>query len=199
MEQEPISSEEVVARLQRIAAQTPYPVDAYLFVIHVIQAGYGNQSGEQLCWHLREVFLQTFGRNTREQLSTWSIHSTDDFGTIVYGLAEVELVDISEEDALDDFHNVYDFERAFARPSLTQWRLSTIFLITTVAAIAFAGASRLGLHGAIFTLVGAWLSIIGVFLVTFAVLQRERGRLLAIVFGAGFLVAGLWMFLSVIL
>ena len=191
---------EVTARLERAAAETPYPTDAYLFVLQVVYAERGvDWTARDFCWRLRDTILRTFGKDAAEQLDLWSIHSTADFGKIIQGLAKVELVRQTTEDSPEDFVDVYDFERAFAPLHMSQWRLSTIFFITTVTAIAFAGAARLGLEGAIFTLFGVWMGVIGVACLFLAARHQGRGRLLAILFGTVFLASGAALFFSVLL
>ena len=43
-------------------------------------------------------------------LTTWGIHSTDDFGEIVYNLIKVDLMKKSDSDRREDFDGVFDFD-----------------------------------------------------------------------------------------
>ena len=54
-----------------------------------------------------------FGPIARSVFDHWGIHATVDFGHIVYNLIDAELMNKTEEDSLDDFRDVYDFEQMF--------------------------------------------------------------------------------------
>ena len=72
-------------------------------------------SGQDLCWALKELAHQQFGRMAKLVLASWGIHSTTDFGEIVYNLIQIERMSKSEHDRRQDFENVYDFEQALVR------------------------------------------------------------------------------------
>jgi len=69
-------------------------------------------SGQELCWALRELAHQQYGRMARLVLASWGIHATSDFGAIVYNLIQIGKMSKSEHDRRQDFENVYDFEQA---------------------------------------------------------------------------------------
>ena len=48
-------------------------------------------------------------------LNSWGLHSTSDFGEIVYNLIRVGMMKKSNTDRREDFDNVYDFEESFTR------------------------------------------------------------------------------------
>jgi len=48
--------------------------------------------------------------------SSWGIHCCEDIGHMVFNLIEAGIFGKTEEDSLEDFKNVYDFEEAFAKP-----------------------------------------------------------------------------------
>ena len=70
-------------------------------------------TGQQLCQSLREEAIERWGMLARTVLARWNIHATIDFGNMVYLLVENELMGKSEEDSLEDFRDVYDFNEAF--------------------------------------------------------------------------------------
>jgi len=72
-------------------------------------------SGPQLCWALRELALQRWGPMAVQVLRGWSITETLDFGRIVFGLIEHELMQREPHDRLEDFGGVYDFNEALAK------------------------------------------------------------------------------------
>lgn len=103
-----------------------YPAEAYEFVqrglSYTVQRTHGTAvdpdasrhvSGQQLCLGLREFALSQWGMLARTVLARWNLHSTLDFGRIVFSLIEIEQMQRTEDDSLDDFHNVYDFKTAF--------------------------------------------------------------------------------------
>jgi len=71
--------------------------------------------GQDLCWALKELAHQQFGRMAKLVLASWGIHSTSDFGEIVYNLIEIKKMSKSEHDRRQDFENVFDFEQALVR------------------------------------------------------------------------------------
>ena len=46
-------------------------------------------------------------------LANWGVHSTSDFGEIVYNLIRIEQMRKSESDEREDFNNLYTFDDAF--------------------------------------------------------------------------------------
>ena len=46
-------------------------------------------------------------------LNTWGITSTRDFGQIVYTLIRHEWMSAQPGDTIDDFNDVYDFQKVF--------------------------------------------------------------------------------------
>jgi uncharacterized repeat protein (TIGR04138 family) len=72
-------------------------------------------TGQELCWALKKLAHQQYGRMAKLVLAGWGIHSTSDFGAIVYNLIEVKKMSKSEHDRRQDFDNVYDFEQALVQ------------------------------------------------------------------------------------
>lgn len=113
--------------LQRHAG--PHPPNAFIFV----QEGLGHTietlartdpsfppegrhvTGQELCMGLRDLALQRFGPLARTVLASWGIHSTEDFGRLVFALVDAGLLRKTDEDSLDDFRGVYDFDEAFGQ------------------------------------------------------------------------------------
>lgn len=113
--------------LQQVARDAGlYPAEAYEFVqrglSHTVQRIHGtladpeasrHVSGQQLCEGLREFALTQWGMLAQTVLRRWGIHSTLDFGRIVFSLIEAGQMQKTDDDSLDDFRNVYDFRSAF--------------------------------------------------------------------------------------
>ncbi len=70
-------------------------------------------TGQQLCEACRQYGLQQYGYLTGMVLGSWGVHSTSDFGEIVYNLIRIEQMRKSESDRREDFDDVYSFETAF--------------------------------------------------------------------------------------
>lgn len=111
-----------------------FPPEAFEFVrdglAHTVKRIHGSKSdespdeqhhvsGQQLCEGLREFALAQYGRLALLVLHHWGIRETADFGRIVFAMVEAGLMRRTEEDSLDDFHHVFDFESAFAPPAPT--------------------------------------------------------------------------------
>lgn len=73
-------------------------------------------SGQQLCMGLREYAIDRYGLLARTVLGRWGIHRTADFGAIVFALVNSGLMRKTDEDSIEDFRDVYDFDEAFGRP-----------------------------------------------------------------------------------
>ncbi|MFQ5591483.1 MAG: Minf_1886 family protein [Phycisphaerae bacterium] len=70
-------------------------------------------SGRELCWALRDYAIQCWGMLAREVLETWGITTTADFGRIVFGFIEFDMMQKQADDSVEDFTDVYSFDEAF--------------------------------------------------------------------------------------
>jgi uncharacterized repeat protein (TIGR04138 family) len=125
----PTGQIQAIALLQQ-AAETigVYPLEAYEFVhrgvAHTVQKVHGapptkaksknrHVTGQQLCFGLRDYALSMWGMMAATVLAKWGVTCTLDFGRIVFGLVEHQVLSITDQDRLDDFRNVFDFQTAF--------------------------------------------------------------------------------------
>jgi len=122
--------------LSQIAKQTPYPVSAFLFIQrgldHTVRSIHGeldeetealladgedlpsrHVSGTELCEGLREFAIDQYGLLARDVLRRWSIRSCEDFGKIVFAMVEGGLMHKTDDDRVEDFEGIFDFESAF--------------------------------------------------------------------------------------
>jgi uncharacterized repeat protein (TIGR04138 family) len=105
----------------------PYPPAAYEFVQeglrHTVEtlrdaepelpdAG-RHVSGQELCVGLRDFALKQYGSLARTVLRSWNVRRTEDFGRIVFGLVDAGMLRKTDEDSIEDFQGVYDFDEAF--------------------------------------------------------------------------------------
>jgi uncharacterized repeat protein (TIGR04138 family) len=113
--------------LQQLAKDSgQYPPEAYEFIqrglSYTVEKLHGSEadphanrhvSGRQLSEGLREFALTQWGMLARTVLREWGIHSTLDFGRIVFSLIAAEQMQKTDDDTLEDFRNVFDFKHAF--------------------------------------------------------------------------------------
>lgn len=108
--------------LARIVEQDPrYPIEAYLFVIEALfytrkkQGIEGHVTGEQLLEGIKELALKRYGSMTKLVFEHWGIKETLDFGNIVFNMVNEKFLGKTEEDKLDDFKDIYDFDDVFVK------------------------------------------------------------------------------------
>lgn len=70
-------------------------------------------TGQQLCEAIRQYALDQYGYMTKTVLNNWGVHSTSDFGEIVYNLIRIKQMKKSDSDRREDFNDVYNFDSAF--------------------------------------------------------------------------------------
>lgn len=71
-------------------------------------------SGQQLCLGLRDFAIEQYGLLARTVLRSWGVTRCDDFGHIVFAMVDGGLMQKTDQDELEDFADVYDFNDAFA-------------------------------------------------------------------------------------
>lgn len=76
-------------------------------------------SGQQLCLGLRDYAIKRYGLLARAVLGRWNVKRTDDFGRIVFAMIDEGLMRKTDQDSLDDFSNVFDFEEAFGNVQMS--------------------------------------------------------------------------------
>lgn len=112
-----IFDEEVLDQLR--ARYPRYHPTAYLFILaalhHVIERlpEPRHISGRELAEGVRDLALERFGPMSRTVLEHWGINSTRDLGDIVFALVDCGILLRQEEDSIEDFEDVFDFEEVF--------------------------------------------------------------------------------------
>jgi uncharacterized repeat protein (TIGR04138 family) len=66
-------------------------------------------SGQQLCEAIRQYALEQYGYMAKCVLNSWGVHSTSDFGEIVFNLIGIGQMRKTSDDQREDFDNVFDF------------------------------------------------------------------------------------------
>jgi uncharacterized repeat protein (TIGR04138 family) len=98
-----------------------YKFEAYSFVMSALHHTVAklqkprHVSGKELSEGIRDFALEQFGPLTRTVLNYWGIKETLDFGKIVFALVEVGVLRKQPEDKLEDFKDLYDFDKAFVK------------------------------------------------------------------------------------
>jgi len=96
-----------------------YREDAYVFVMEAL--AYTQKKfkrtmhvkGEEMLEGMKELLLNKFGPMTMTVLTHWGIHSTEDFGNIVFNLVENRVLSTTDEDNIEEFRDGYDFGEVF--------------------------------------------------------------------------------------
>lgn len=70
-------------------------------------------TGQELCEAIRQYALQQYGYMSKTVLNSWGLCATDDFGEIVFNLIRIGQMRKTPADTIVDFHDVYDFDKAF--------------------------------------------------------------------------------------
>jgi uncharacterized repeat protein (TIGR04138 family) len=70
-------------------------------------------SGERLLEGLRILASRQFGPMAKEVLNHWGVYTTRDLGNIVFGLISADLLEKDEKDFIEDFDDVFDFQKVF--------------------------------------------------------------------------------------
>ena len=73
-------------------------------------------TGPELLDGVRQYALKEFGPMVMTVFDSWGIDSCEDVGHMVFNLIGAGIFGKTEQDSIEDFKNVYDFEEAFVRP-----------------------------------------------------------------------------------
>jgi uncharacterized repeat protein (TIGR04138 family) len=74
-------------------------------------------SGHELSVGLKDYAIDRYGMMAKSVLNKWGISHTLDFGKIIFAMVEAGLMRTTEEDQLEDFDGVYDFDDVFPDPT----------------------------------------------------------------------------------
>ena len=114
--------------LDSIVANDPrYHRDAYVFLRDALDyttkqqkktkgASVRHVAGPELLEGVRQYAIKEFGPMVVTVLSYWGIRSCEDVGHMVFNLIGAGIFGKTEEDSIDDFKNVFDFQEAFVKP-----------------------------------------------------------------------------------
>ncbi|MFC1510671.1 Minf_1886 family protein [Candidatus Omnitrophota bacterium] len=97
-----------------------YSEGAYTFVMEALtftQKKYRSLkhvSGTELLEGIKQLLVKKFGPMTMTVLNHWGIKETEDFGHVVFNLVKNKVLSKTEDDDIQHFRDVYDFEKVFS-------------------------------------------------------------------------------------
>jgi uncharacterized repeat protein (TIGR04138 family) len=110
-------AEEILDQLQE--RNPRFHTKAYFFVLAALHSVIQKMdpprhiSGGELAEGVRELAMERYGPVARMVLQHWGIHATEDVGSVVFALVEQGILVKQDEDRLEDFAGVFDFEEVF--------------------------------------------------------------------------------------
>ncbi len=110
-----------------IASDPRYQREAYMFLRDALDyttkqqkkakgASVRHVAGPELLEGVRHYALKEFGPMVLSVFSFWGIKRCEDIGQMVFNLIGAGIFGKTEQDSMDDFKAVYDFQEAFAQP-----------------------------------------------------------------------------------
>jgi uncharacterized repeat protein (TIGR04138 family) len=118
--------------LDSIVATDPrYSREAYVFLRDALDyttkqqkkikgAPVRHVAGPELLDGVRQYALKEFGPRVITVFSYWGVRTSEDIGHMVFNLIGAGIFGKTEEDSIEDFKNVYDFQEAFVKPFAPQ-------------------------------------------------------------------------------
>jgi uncharacterized repeat protein (TIGR04138 family) len=67
-------------------------------------------TGQELCEAIRLFALEQFGLMAKTVLNQWGVHTTGDFGEIVFAMIRAQQMKKTPDDRREDFDDVFDFD-----------------------------------------------------------------------------------------
>jgi uncharacterized repeat protein (TIGR04138 family) len=110
-----------------VASDSRYHRDAYVFLRDALDFTTKQQkkikgttvrhvAGPELLDGVRQYALREFGPMVITVFDCWGIRSCEDVGHMVFNLIDAGIFGKTDQDSIEDFKNVYDFEEAFVKP-----------------------------------------------------------------------------------
>ncbi len=110
-----------------VASDARYQREAYVFLRDALDfttkqqkkmkgATVRHVAGPELLEGVRQYALREFGPMALSVFSYWGIKRCEDIGQMVFNLIAAGIFGKTDEDSMDDFKAVYDFQEAFVEP-----------------------------------------------------------------------------------
>ena len=105
----------------RLAENSPYKAEAFVFVAVALShartqldcPSQSHVSSAELLEAFKRLAIDLFGKGAKTKLASWGIFRTEDIGDVVFRLGEANPFEKSSQIARDDFHDSYNFNKAF--------------------------------------------------------------------------------------
>ena len=101
-------------KLRKLAKETSINVAAFEFIHIAIQHATGGErehiSAARLLDSIKFCGHKAFGFLAKTVFNQWGIHTTDDWGTVVWALVESGIWGKEPDDERSDFNDLWDFE-----------------------------------------------------------------------------------------
>ena len=107
---------EIQQRIDELASTTgSFPVSAYYLVFDALNKCLLEHKktrlepigARELSQAMADILREGFGPFAAHLLQKWGIHSTNDFGRLVYELVDAHLLALNEGDAIEDFNALF--------------------------------------------------------------------------------------------
>ena len=98
-----------------------YRPQAYMFTIDALEftmtrlGRRGHVSGRELLEGIAVLAKREFGPTAKMVFESWGLKGTRDFGEIVFRLVGAGLLGKTDEDSIEDFEAVYNFDDVFEK------------------------------------------------------------------------------------
>jgi uncharacterized repeat protein (TIGR04138 family) len=110
-----------------IATDPRYAREAYVFLRDALDFTTKQQkkikgttvrhvSGPELLEGVRQYAVKEFGPMVMTVFGYWGLHACEDVGHMVFNLIGAGIFGKTDEDSIEDFKNVYDFNDVFVKP-----------------------------------------------------------------------------------
>jgi uncharacterized repeat protein (TIGR04138 family) len=110
-----------------LASDPRYQRDAYVFLRDALDfttkqqkkikgATVRHVAGPELLDGVRQYALKEFGPMALTVFESWGIRCCEDIGNMVFNLIAAGIFGKTEEDSIEDFKNVFEFEDVFVKP-----------------------------------------------------------------------------------
>lgn len=115
-----MAPEEIHRKIESLAETSGrFRPEAFFFVLRALEhcrrrlRREGHVSGRELAESARILAIAEYGPTAKLVLNHWGIDSTEAIGRIVFLMVEHELLSKTDEDRIEDFRDVFDFEVEF--------------------------------------------------------------------------------------
>jgi uncharacterized repeat protein (TIGR04138 family) len=111
--------------LVRLPQRDPrYRLNAYIFAFQALEYTMKDHlklspdtrrhiSARELLEGMRDYAIQQYGFLARSVWESWGVYATSDWGAVIFNLIGANLMRADDNDRLDDFKGVFEFEEAF--------------------------------------------------------------------------------------